>query len=84
MSKEKKETILMRKIFIELKQSFVLVSVCKTTENNGVATAYSQAQFGPPSSPCNTLQSRALSPWSPSKQDWAKCVKCICAFLTRD
>lgn len=38
MSKEKKETILMRKIFIELKQSFVLLSVGETTENNGVVT----------------------------------------------
>lgn len=43
MSKEKKETILTRKIFIELKQSFVLVSVGKSTENNGVVAAYSQA-----------------------------------------
>lgn len=38
MSKEKKETILMRKIFIELKQSFVLLSVGETTENNRVVT----------------------------------------------
>lgn len=57
MSKEKKETILMRKIFIELKQSFVLMSVGKTTENNGVVTAYSQAQFGPSRSPCSKVQS---------------------------
>lgn len=56
MAKEKKATILMRKIIIELKQSFVLVSVGETTENNGVVTAYSQAQFGPPSLPCNMVQ----------------------------
>lgn len=57
MSKEKKETILMRRIFIELRQSFVLVSVGTTRENNGVVTAFSQAQFAPPSSPCDMVQS---------------------------